>query len=94
MSVDIKLHSYYSAPNHLCVTDWGGFQMLAPRKTGIFLGVTIWQLSGVVSSPLNPTKTAKTWIKINEIDEKDEDETLIYQACWLISSQLEEYELI
>jgi hypothetical protein len=68
--------------------------MLALRKNRIFLGVTIWQLSGVVSSPLNPTKTAKTWIKINEIDEKDEDEILMYQACWLISSQLEEDKLI
>jgi hypothetical protein len=85
LSDDVNTY-IYSAPTHLCVTVWGGFQMLAPRKTRIFLGVTIWQLSGVVSSSLNPTKTAKKWIKINEKDEKDEDEILMYQAGWLISS--------
>jgi hypothetical protein len=85
----------YSAPTHLCVTVWGGFQMLAPRKTRIFLG---WPSDSCLEwshlSPLNPNKTAKTCIKISEIDEKDEDEIMMSQACWLISSRLEEDELI
>jgi hypothetical protein len=45
-------------------------------------GVTIWHWSC-----LNPTRNARTWIEINESDDKDEDEILVYQACWLISPE-------